>query len=140
MASLQDAASVALKAMAKMAHKLQGLCSVVLRRCYVADEERAERDIHLGTMQSAGVRNRRAPEQTSDTTDDHPVSPTTSTESGTLTPSPSEGPQETQGEDVVQGVPTHMSANRGNTYLKILSSKVLGNVYLIGSELVYPFE
>jgi hypothetical protein len=140
MATLQDAASVALKAVAKMTHRLQGLCSVVLKRCYVADEEKAEQEMNLGTIQSTGVRNRRAPEQTSDTADDHPVSPTTSTESDTLTPSPSEGPEENRGEGVVQGVPTHMSANRSNTYLKILSSKVLGNVFLIGSELVYPFE
>jgi len=96
MASLQDALSVALMAVAKMARKLQGLCPVVLRRCYVADEERAEREISLGAMQNDGVRNRRPPGPTPESNDDHPVTPTASTTSGTLTPGTSEVPSGTQ--------------------------------------------
>jgi hypothetical protein len=137
MASLTDGTSMAQKAVAEMARKLQRLCPVVLRRCYVADEERAEQEMDLGTMQSTGVRNRRAPEQTPENNDDHPASPTTT---GTLTPGTSEAPSESEGMDAVQVVPAYKSANIGNTYLKIPSSRELGNVFLIGSELAFPFE
>jgi hypothetical protein len=137
MASLTDGTSLARKAVAKMARKLQRLCPVVLRRCCVADEERAEQEMNLGTMQSTGVRNRRAPEQTPESNDDHPASPTTS---GTLTPGTSEVPSENEGMNAVQVVSAYKSANLGNTYLQIPSSGELGNVFLIGSELAFPGE
>lgn len=119
MASLLDAAILALMAVTKGARKLQGLCAVVLRRCRVADEERAETGMNLGEMQSTGVRNRRAPEQTPERVDDHAdtptASPTTSTSSGTLTPGTSEGVSESPGMGGVPEGSRYRSANTGTT-------------------------
>jgi hypothetical protein len=101
------------------ARKLQELCSVALKRCQVADEERAEPEMELGGMQSTGVRNLRVPEQTPERADDHTdsptSSPTTSTASGTLTPGTSEGISETPGTIGVQESPRYRLANASNT-------------------------
>jgi hypothetical protein len=115
MASPINAATWALTA----ARRLQGLCSVVLKRCRVADEERAEPGMELGGMQSTGVRNRRVPQQIPERADDHTdspaTSPTTSTASGTLTPGTSEGVSEAPGMIGLQESPRYKLANAGNT-------------------------
>jgi hypothetical protein len=138
MASLLEAATWALMAVTKGARKLQGLCPVVLKRCRVADEERAEAEMNLG------VRQRRAPEQTPGRVDDQgdsPArSPTTSTTSGTFTPGTSEGNLESPGMGGEQESPKFKSANSGTTRFKILSSNQLGNGFLIGLEKDYPLE
>jgi hypothetical protein len=144
MASLLEAATWALMAVAKSARKLQGLCPVVLKRCRVADEERAEAEMNLGEMQSAGVRKRRAPEQTPGRVDDQgdspAASPTTSTTSGTMTPGTSEGNLESPGMGGEQESPKFKSANTGTSRYKILSSNQLGSGFLIGLEKDYPLE
>jgi hypothetical protein len=93
-------------AVAKGAHKLQGLWWLVCIRRRVADEEQTEPGTNLGEMQSTGVRNRRAPEQSpggvNDLHDSPAASPTNSTASGTLTPCTSDGVLESPGRGGVQ--------------------------------------
>jgi hypothetical protein len=138
MASLLEAATWALMAVAKGARKLQGLCPVVLKRCRVTDEERVEVEMN------PGVRHRRAPEQTPGRVDDQgdspAMSPTTSTTSGTLTPGTSEGNLESPGMGGEQESPKFKSANTGTTWFKILSSNQLGNGFLISLGKDYPLE
>jgi len=134
MASPVDASPWALTVVAKAARKVKGLCRDVLRRCRVADEERAEPETALATMQSTGVRNRRANDQAPVSTDDHEeispesdqspaTSPTTTATSGTFTPGTSEGIPETSGivDALERSSPT--SANPGNAHFKIRSSR-----------------
>ncbi len=91
----------ALRAVAKAPRELWGLLSVVLRRCRVADEERAEAGTDLEDMQTSGVRIRRVPEQTPRNADDQTnspnSSPTTSTSSGIFTPGTTDGVPESPG-------------------------------------------
>ena len=134
MASLLEAATWALMAVAKGARKLQGLCPVVLKRCRVADEERVKAEMNPGDM----------PEQTPGRVDDQgdspAASPTTSTTSGTMTPGTSEGNLESPGMGGEQESPKFKSANTGTSRYKILSSNQLGSGFLIGLEKDYPLE
>ena len=104
MACLVNPAAGTLRAVAKVPRELRGLFSVVLRRCRVADEERAEAGTDLEDMQTTGVRNRRVPEQTPGNADDQSntpnSSPTTSTSSGTFTPGTTDGVPESSGTSV----------------------------------------
>jgi hypothetical protein len=117
MASLLKDAACALTAVVKGARKLQGLCLVVLRRCRVADEERAEAGMNLEEMQRTGVRNRRSPQQTPDRADDQAnspaPSPTTSTTSGISTPGTGEGISESPGNGGERKIPRYKPANTG---------------------------
>lgn len=101
MACLVNPAPGALRAMAKVPRELRGLFSVVMRRCRVADEERAEAGTDLEDMQTPGVRNRRVHEQNpgnADAQSNTPnSSPTTSTSSGTFTPGTTDGVPESSG-------------------------------------------
>jgi hypothetical protein len=106
MACLVEPAPVALRAVTKVPRELRGLFSVLLRRCRVADEERAEAGTDLEDMQPSGVRNRRLPEQTPGNADDQTNTPnsgpTTSTSSGIFTPGTTDGVPESPGTSVCE--------------------------------------
>jgi hypothetical protein len=104
MACLINAASGALRAVAKVPRELRGLFSVLLRRRRVADEERAEAGTDLEGMEPSGIRNRFVPEQTPgnahDETNTFTSSPTTTTSSGTFTPGTTDGESESPGTSI----------------------------------------
>jgi len=132
MPTRKDVTSMATMAVAKIARKLQELCSGILKRCRVADEETAETGMSLNTMRNTGVRNRRAPEQSPESVDDQPESPTTS---GTLTPGTSEGLLDPEGMGTEWRRSMHTLANTRLSSVKIHSSKPPGNVFLLVCQL-----